>query len=68
MTEIEEMPNPKATTIIPDRCIWVCLYWIKDCSWPSTTFGQDKAQVITWATDNSFRDPDRPLKLYRLDY
>lgn len=67
MTKIEEMPNPKATTVIPDSCVWVCLYWIHGFSWPQTMYGQDRAQVIKWATDAA-RDPDKPIKLYRLDY
>lgn len=68
MTKIEEMPNPKATTVIPDSCVWVCLYWIHGLSWPNTMFGQDRAEVIKWAVENTYRDPTKPLKVYRLDY
>ena len=67
MTEIEEMPNPKATTIIPDRCLWVCLYWYEGVSWPMSMCHQDRAQAIKYALE-ARRDETKPLKLYRLDY
>ncbi len=68
MTEIEPQPNPKPVTLIPDNCIWVCLYWVKDISWPMTMFSQDKADAIKWATQASGRVEDKPMKLYKLEY
>ena len=68
MTEIQEQIPPKPTIIIPNNCLWVCLYWIEGVSWPQSMFGQDKADVIKWALQNSSCDKTKPLKLYRLDY
>jgi hypothetical protein len=68
MTEIEEQPNPKPTTLIPDNCIWVCLYWVEGIAWPMTMVGQDKADVIKWATQAASRVQDKPMKLYKLEY
>lgn len=68
MTEVQEMPAPQASTIIPDSCLWVALYFIKDSLLPMCQYGRDKADVMKWAVENTYRDPDKPIKLYRLDY
>jgi hypothetical protein len=68
MTEIEEMPNPRATIIIPDTCIWVCLFWYKGIDYPMCFYNQDKAHVIKMCVDSTNRDTTKPLKLYKLEY
>lgn len=66
--EVEEQTPPKATLVVPDKCIWAAIWWMKDCSLPMTMFGHEKADVIKWVRDSSARDHDKPIKLYRLDY
>lgn len=68
MTEVHEMPPPKGVEVIPDKSVWVAIWWAKDCNLPMTMFGQEKTDVIKWVRDSSARDPDKPIKLYRLDY
>jgi hypothetical protein len=66
--EIELQPPPKPITIIPDSCLWVALYFINGSTLPMCQYGRDKADVMKWAVENTYRDPDKPIKLYRLDY
>ena len=68
MTEIEEMGAVKGTLIVPDKCVWVAIWWMKNCNLPMTMFGHEKSDVVKWVTTSSERDHDKPIKLYRLDY
>jgi hypothetical protein len=68
MTEIQEQAPPRPTTIVPDSCLWVAIWWAQGCNLPMAMYGQDKADVIKWVTQSSSRELDAPIKLYRLDY
>ena len=69
MIEIEEQPNPKPVTLIPEKAMWAVIYWYAGSySGPGLMFANNKADAIKWATDCSTRDPDKPMKLYKLEY
>jgi hypothetical protein len=71
MTEIEDMGDVKPTDVIPDAALYVAMYWLKSTEpvlWPMYSFAHNKNDAIKWASENSHRDPDKPIKLFRLPY
>lgn len=72
MTEIELMPDPKPTEIVPEQALYVAVYWWQPSDTPNPlpmySFGYNKQDAIKYAVENSSRNPDKPIKLFRLNY
>lgn len=69
MIEIEQQPNPVPTLVIPEKALWVVLYWwVGSHSGPALMYANNKEDAINWAAKASSRDPDKPMKLYKLEY
>jgi hypothetical protein len=69
MTEIQEQPNPTPTILIPEKALWAVIYWTaSDHPLPCLMYSSNKQEAINWANDCSTRDPDKPMKLYKLEY
>jgi len=71
MTEIETMPDPKPTEFVVTPELWVAVYWMSTglpASFPMYSVGRNKHDAIKYAVESSHRDPEKPIKLFRLNY
>lgn len=70
--EVEIQPDPKPVEVTYDRAMWVAIFWPKPGEYgntlPHTMYGHDKADLLKWVRDNTYRDPDQPVKLFKLEY
>ena len=72
MTEIETMPDPKPTEVIPEKALYVAIYWTQQPHalnpFAAYTVAYNKQDALKWASENIYRDPNKPIKLFRLNY
>lgn len=62
--EVEVQPPPKPIEVTYERSLWVAIFWPKPEQFgtplPHTLYAHDKADLLKWVRENTYRDPRPP--------